>query len=391
MSILQSVIMDPVYHSNKRTEFKLYNKGRVFQPNLRLANFGVSDVVTAAETVNFSRSGGLYSLIKNISLYFNDILVDQVKDASKYLSIQNLAQPIYTVFRNMNNQTVCSNIILDKDADDMTTLELDEVSNKVVGYVKLTDVFPLLKTMLSGRVVGDTVQAYPLADISEIRVSIEYETDVNKIFCEPQPQGFTVSQPQIIYTEIVGASVKDTSSVISFYAIENERFMLNATANKQSIRLRAFDGKIVSSLLFQNIPNNDEDPKLCLQYSQSLENEKVNLMINNNTYLPFQGVDNECKKLVYATNSSALGFHFSPTGAAMVDTEPFAQYGEELADLIGKISFLGVNVNRLISRIDYEVSFDGAQPVTVYCYGLVSKVLSRVGDKFMTSYTKLSK
>lgn len=392
VNVVQSVIVDPTFHSNKRTEFKLYNKGRVFQPDLRLVDFGVSAATNNQGPTAFSLSGGILSIIKHISLYFDDILVDQVKDASQYLSIQNLAQPSYTVFRDSNNKLVRSNLILNREEVDDATLELDEPSTALIGRLRLADVFPLLTIMNSVDAKGNLMS--PLVDINEIRVSIEYETTISKIFSAPLPTGFTVSQPAIIYTEIFGSSATMAPN-LRFDAVEGERFILSATNNKQSVRLRAFDQKILTSLLFQNLPNNQTDDNLCLQYSSSLPNEKVNLMVNGQSFLAFQGADNECKKLLWTTDSFALGYHFSPLGCAMtnVTDEQFTQYGNELLSLQSKLSYLGISVGRAIDRLFYEVSFDGqgGTPVTVHAYGKVSKIFSRIGDTFMTQYAQLSK
>jgi len=395
MSVSQSVILDPSFHSNKRTEFKIYNKGRVFQPNLRLVNFGVENIQTMQPSANFAVGGGLHSVIKNIYLYFNDILVDQIKDASQYLSIKNLAKPVYTVFRNYNNQLNCSNIILTRSQLDETVLQLNEGSNKLVGMLDLTQVFPLLSIMNTPTQDGVTY----LADINEIRVSVEYESSIPKIFSEPIPDGFSVSQPAIIYTEMFNVPVTNTNFDLSVTVIENERIILNAVTSKQNIRVRAFDGKILSHILFQNVSANAPDDLCCLQYSDVLQDEHVNIMVNGTSLLPFQGVDNECKKLSWTTDSMALGTHFSPLGSAMDNVGGaghFAKYDARLQLLQSKLSYLGLNVNKIISRIDYEVSYrprfdpaDDPIPVTVYIYGGVTKTISKRGDTIVSQYNKI--
>jgi hypothetical protein len=378
--ITQSVIVDPTFHSNKRTEFKLYNKGRFYAPNLRLVDFGVSDIQGNVNP-NFCILGGLYSVIKNISLYFNDVLVQQVKDASQYLSIKNAVKSNYTVFRDVNNNIVCSSVVLDRSQENQAQLKLIKGTSKLTGVLYLNQVFSLLDTMNSAKL--------NLADINEIRVSIEYETDVNKIFSsEDLPQGFSISQPSIIYTEFFNLT-GPTDFKLAVQSVENERFIVQPNNNKQSIRVRAFDGKTVANIICQNLPNNQVSNLLGYQYSQKLEGEKVNLMVNSAMMLPFQGVDNEAKKLVWTSKS--MGNHFSPLLSAMenFNLNAFqAVYDDRLAELASKLSYLSVDLNKKIDRIDYEVSWDGQgqNNTTVYVYGHVEKIISKQGDMIRSMY-----
>ena len=376
--ITQSVIVDPTYHSNKRTEFKLYNKGRFYSPNLRLVDFGVTDIQGNVNP-NFCILGGLNSIIKNISLYFNDILVQQVKDASQYLSIKNTIKPNYTIFRDLNNNVVGSSVILDTTHDE--TLKLLKGTSKLTGVLYLSQVFSLLDSMIAAQL--------NLGDINEIRVSIEYETDVNKIFSsEDIPAGFNISQPSIIYTEFFNLT-GPTDFKMSVTSVENERFIVQGNNNKQSIRLRAFDGKTVSNLICQNLPNNQVSNLLGYQYSERLNDEKVNFMVNNAVLLNFQGFDNEAKKLVLTAKS--MGNHFSPLLSAMENYNLNAfegVYDDRLAELAGKLSYLSIDLNRKINRLDYEVSWAGADEdnVTVYVFGHVEKTIAKMGDKILTMY-----
>ena len=381
--ISQSVIVDPSFHSNKRTEFKLYNKGRFYSPNLRLVDFGVTNIQGGVNP-NFCILGGLNSIIKQISLYFNDILVEQVKDASQYLSIKNIVKPNYTVFRDMNNNVVCSSIILDRSQENQNELKLIKGTSKLTGVLYLSEIFNILSTIETAKSL--------LADINEIRVSIEYESDVNKVFSsENLPTGFSISQPSIIYTELFNVPNMSSDWQYSVDNVESERFILQGTNNKQSIRVRAFDGKTVTKLLFQNLPNNQVSELLGYQYSQKLVNEKVNFMVNNAVLLNFQGFDNEAKKLVLTAKS--MGDHFSPLLSAMenFNLEAFQEtYDDRLASLASKLSYLSVDLNRKIDRLDYEVSWagQGEDSVTVYAYGLVRKVVNKSGDKIVSMYAK---
>lgn len=382
---MQSVILDPYYHSNKRTEFKLFNRNRQFSPKLRLVNFGVSATTPAGLNVDsFNIAGGILSIIKNIYLYFDDILVDQIKDANQYLPIKNLSKKAYTTFRDVDNKTKCSNLNLQRSEVDPTELDLVEPSGKLLGYLDLTEVFPLLSVLNSS--------AIKLAGIMEIRVSIEYETNADKMFIEERPTAFTINQPEIIYDEYFGMEVANNGDfTVNINAVENERFVLAGNNNKQSVRVRAFDGKYLMSVLFQNVLNaNLIDDDLCVSKSDVLQNEKVNLMIDGSSLINFQGSDNDAKKLAFTVDSLALGNYFAPTGTTMdnVDAGQFVKYGAELQNVVGHLSYLGLNIMRSVGRIYYEVSYNGTGqgPCTVFVYGQVLKAVVKRGSTYLTSY-----
>ncbi len=382
----QSVILDPYYHSNKRTEFKLFNRNRQFSPKLRLVNFGVSQTTPAGlDADSFNIAGGILSLIKNIYLYFDDILVDQIKDANQYLPIQNLHKKMYTTFRDVDNKIKCSNLNLLRTEVDPTVLDLVEPSGKLLGMLDLTEVFPLLAVLNASSIM--------LASIMEIRLSIEYETNINKIFVAPVPQNFTINQPEIVYDEYFGMQVANNGDFsVNIGAVENERFLLSGVAYKQSVRVRAFDGKYLMNLLFQNVLNNAPiDDNLTVSKSDILNDEKVNLQINGATIVNFQGVDNDAKKLSFTVDSLALGNHFCPTGMSMQNAGVgnFGKYGPGLDALQTHLSYLGLDVNRMINdRILYEVSYagDAQGACTVYAYGKVLKAVIKQGSTYLTSY-----
>ena len=103
-------IIVPIYHSNKRTEFRIPSDGRVLLSGLRLVNFGTTNAKDNAgelvETIYLSASG-ILGTIHQISLLSNNQVLDQLRDAAKYLTFKNLQQSNESLY-NLNQYMVKS-------------------------------------------------------------------------------------------------------------------------------------------------------------------------------------------------------------------------------------------------------------------------------------------
>jgi hypothetical protein len=380
-----SQILDPIYHSNTRTEFKLFGRDRVYMPKMRLSSFGVSAVVNplpAPQRAQFNLEGGVYSLIKQASLYFNDILVDQVKDASRVLPIQKNVMSSYEA-SNDSYFRRCTGIAPVWKAENNIVLDRLPLSYKLVGLLSLAEVFPVLK------------QAPALPNIYEIRVVIEYETNKGAIFANPLPQSFTVSEPKIIVDEMMDTAEvseflnKDMS--LSIPCVLTERVIVSASTNPQSIRLMAFDGMTLIRLVANAQINNLSDIALCNSKSDVVQGETINFMVNSRKLLPYRGLDHPQKKLYIAGRS--MGDHISPFGGAdgnlvgdVADTFEDV-YSTSLINTIGnKLSYTAVDVNNRISNLYFEISKTQENTIYYYFYGLVFKYLAKKGDVVETGY-----
>lgn len=385
MSILTSQILDPIYHSNSRTEFKIFGRDRIYTSKMRVCSFGCSEVTPAGDT-NYNIEGGVYALLKQASLYFNDVLVDQVKDASKVLSIQNNVMNTYDA-SNIAKDKKCSNIAYEWNPANPQQLDLENFNDKLLGHINLDDVFPVLR-----------VSAF-LPNIYEIRVVFEYETDPNKIFIYVQPDSFKVSEPKIIVDEVMDRD-SDTVKMLSapltlanIPCIITERVIVSSSTSPQTIRLRAFDGMNLLRLVANAVIGNQTSDAEALIFSRSdvIEDEKINFIVNNVKLLQFNGMDHPQKKIYMSSES--MGDFLCPFGGAdlnLVD-DPLTTFDEVYTDsltasLVGKLSYTAVDINRKINRLEFEVSKSETNTIYYYFFGVVFKYLIKKGDVVETGY-----
>lgn len=383
MSLLTSQIFDPLYHSNSRTEFKVFGRDRLYSSKMRLSSFGCS---VPEGPANYNIEGGAFALIKQASLFFNDILVDQVKDASKVLSIQNNIMSTYYA-SNVAKDKKCSNIVYEWNPENSSILDIETFNGKLLAHVNLDDVFPVLK-----------VSAF-LPNIYEIRVVIEYESNINNIFVYPQPTGFTVNEPKLIIDEFMERDQEMMKMLNSPLTLANvpciitERVVVSPSTSPQSIRLRAFDNMSLLRLVANAVINNQTDNSEALIFSRSdvISDEVINFMVNNVKLLPFKGLDHPQKKLYIAGQS--MGDHLCPFGGADINLvgDPLDVFEDAYtpsltASLVGKLSYTAIDINRKISRLDFEVTKSQADTVYYYFFGVVFKYVIKKGDVVETGY-----
>ena len=381
---LVSQIFDPIYHSNSRTEFKVFGRDRVYLSKMRVSSFGVSSVTNPLPVpqASFNVEGGVLSLIKQASLYFNDILVDQVKDASKVLSIQTNVMSSYTA-SNIAYHKLATGIVPEWDAEVPEILSLAPVSRKLLGLVHLDSVFPVLRTLTF------------LPDIYEIRIVFEYESNKNLIFTTPLPVTFTVSEPKLIIDESMdmaeNASLLKKQIAIQVPCILTERVVVSQSVNPQSIRLRAFDGMNLIRLVANAVVNNTPDDVLCASKSDAIEGEVINFMVNGAKLLPFNGLNHPQKKLYIA--GSSMGDHLSPFGGADINLvgDAFDTFEDVYSNQVinatsAKLAYTAVDINNRVNRLDFEVSKTLAQTIYYYFYGVVFKYVVKKGDTVETGY-----
>lgn len=398
--MLKTQIVQPIYHSNQRTEFRVGSKGKVLLPNLRLCNFGISAITAggaAPGTMDtFGFAGGCLSLIKNIVLYSGNVILDQITDADQWLGISNMITSAPEA-RDLKQKLLCSNLnILSLDDGDLRhSITFQLLEGKLLGRVNLQDVFPFLNAQITGPnkqpIMGEDGSPMTLdylPDFDDLRLVIEYHTAANHIFAAPnitapngRPTAWTVSQPELVYEEVVD---EEFAAEIMKYrpvryvvrAIERER--LDLTQNG-SVRLRAFDGKQLYNLVMQTISDNTSDPQLCYAYSTLQPGEKMQLVVNGRKLLPFQGADSAARKS--ALFSDTLESFISFTGSTDInfgnrDAKAAAPvFAPRPAAMIGDLSFLGVSILDTVSQLEleYQNSTAYAAPIQIWAWGEVFK------------------
>jgi hypothetical protein len=389
---LRTNYLVPFFHNNTRTEFRIQSDDKVVLTNMRLCDFGISDFDSDANDLAYARSAGLYALIKNIYLYSGSVLVDQMRDCSKYMGIKN-AKATSADMYDLNQQLLCSNNVLETfqitDPQHPDQVEMNINDQKLIGRVPLSQIFALLRAT-------DTFNMW-----NDLRLVIEYNTNSVEIFQTELPNSWTINTPLLGYDELVvdeagrDAMMKQGRAITLVYSqTERERWYVPQGASYYSQRLRAFDSKTLSSVVVQTKLPNVPDQYLANNYSLAVDGEAINLVVNGKKLLPYTGCSTPNMKLAMFNDS--FGQVVSFTGEAdSIDTDQAELdniYGPIAQELLGRFSFFGCDVLNKINTLDVEYSRNTAiagntVEFELWMFGQVQMYLKKdATGRIMTGY-----
>lgn len=357
MSLLRTVVLEPSSHTNTKTVFRIPSAGKLLMPELRICNFGVTTSGTANGQETYTYGQGIYALLKAVRLYANNILIDQFQDSSRFLVLKNLNTTTNYGY-DVNQRTICSNVNMqDEYAPGFTGLK--PILNKLLGRLDLSSVLSFLNAV-------PMLYNYP-----ELRVELEYYTDVTSIFSEDGNSGdpgftFQVNMPSMLYTQEMDedklALVKgEAPKMIAFFAWEREFIQSVNFGQLQSPRVRAFDSKFVNKLVLQKLWNvgrgRTQNVKLGYGRSDAFSSEQINYIINGSKQLMFNGHDLPSRRS--AQVNDLLGPIVTPFNSwnTMSDATQLIMF-ESMYDLTGSLSWDAVSVGRVINRLDVEMTFN---------------------------------
>jgi hypothetical protein len=389
--------LEPVSHSNSRTEFVLFNSGeKMIFPNMRLLKMGCSAKKadgTAENNAQFIYNGGIQNVIRNITLYSDGIVLDQLRNADRWLAFKNLnesAAGLQALTAYLNG----SNMAMDHDDYFVNLDVVNTNSNDVVGRMELGRVLPILQ------------QIEGLPGVRDLRLVIEYNTLIADVYAAEAtlPSSFTVNRPLLVYEELEGSNAKREmmkrlqAKPVVWRAIENERLYLSAIADAEKVvvdrRLKGFDGKRINRAVMMVDNITSSNPLLGHKRSTAMPDEKINMTVNGKQLLQFSGVDTVNRKL--ATLDS-WGQYNVINGTQFVDISGGTDtgYASELVQkLNGQLSYCNFNINQAISdlQIKYErtgnaLLADSLEALHLYIFAEIPKFL-RFDKNLQVGYTQ---
>lgn len=385
---LRTDYLVPFFHSNTRTEFRIMSQDKILLTNMRLCDFGAV-ITDPLQVADYVRGAGVYALIKNIYLYSGAVLIDQMRDCSKYMAIKNMKASSADIY-DLNQRLLCSNNVLEvsnsgENPELATAVDMNEPTNQLLGRVPLSQIFGLLRSIETFNMWND------------IRLVIEYNTDPNTIFGDyptaPRPAAgeWTINTPLLATDELVvdeagrDAMMKAGRSVsVVFQQVERERWYVPNNQTYYSQRLRAFDTRILSSLVVQTLDQAGlPDDQLGFNYSSQIVGEKLNLVVNGKKLLPYQGADTPNKKTAMFQDSFGSHICFTAENDTLNvgEAEVQAAYGDYATELLGKLSFFGCDVMNRIATLDVEYTRadvgDPLPELELWAFGMVSLYLKK--------------
>lgn len=260
---VETAIIDPVFHSARRCEFRLPERDGAYLPNLRLGNLGV----TANALTAYALGCGTASCIRRIQLMDGNEELDSLREANAWLTFKS--------FFRSNAEAAAIKMPEEGGAGrgftSSTSLEvkvpepLKKYANTVAvggtevftGYLDLRVVFPLLDQL-----THLNTKMFP-----NLRVVIEYETDAARILVAdnqvPVPTTPILMADVITDAALIATLDKQLMSGPVFYdAIEVDRMGIpvvpgvadhTAGSKAQSVVLQSkgFLGKYVKRICIQ--------------------------------------------------------------------------------------------------------------------------------------------
>jgi hypothetical protein len=386
MSLSNDIIthqLDPVLFDQHRCEFRIDPK--VWLSNWRLADLGC--VLTAgsptidgtAQSVRYASHLGAYALIDRIRLLNGTVEIAELRNVKQYIAFNNLQRTnanAFNVNRILNKSSFAFDLELDttpkmavKDYAQSETSITDDAATTPLSYLDLTQVLPFLKA-----------QSYVLGtELQSLRLIIDWvpmtTATIKSVFVgQTLPTSINIIKPTLLLDEVADKAnaSKLKNSAISYINWDHEVVNLDAVTTSPQIirqRLRGFDDKMVRRVLMINEDVNNSQPSAYMggMTSNAMYNEKINFTLNGQKMLNYSGIETSNQKLAMLNDN--FGTHIFPQGAQFFDLEHkdklFKAHNVfnnatklEANNLVGQMSYLGVNISSNIDELLLEYQRD---------------------------------
>ena len=407
---VQTEIFDAVFDSSKyRSQFNLTND-KLYMSNLRLLNVGLTAV---DNTKRYNLVNGVGAVIKNITLYSDNTIIDKVVNFSDYSAFQQynktnqansdvskllMRNGLGFVFERAPRTTdtpspLAPNSVLIKEAFPNSP-HVPSLSREtsVKGFLNLRECFPILR--------GDGgLKFLHTGLMKNMKLVIEYMTAGVLV------DGATGVVDGTTQPILVADSVADPAAASKFLSefksqqwvsSELESVVLPASAvvgkQYQKFRLTGAEGKIVNSLLIQKKGSTAVSTLYDSHGSETMIDEAVQIYVNGAAHLAEQGVVAPMQRLALLHDSfGVLNTHTCASDLKMYLPTNFV---DDAPNRCGRLDWFGCIVNKRVSSLDLDFSrsiVSGAearysQAITLNVFYGVVKALVKTANGFEVVY-----
>ena len=377
-SSVRTNILDPVFfRANHRAEFRLPSDTYVLS-NMRLVNIGaIADTATA-----YNGLGGSASTIESIILMDGNVLLDQV-----------LEMPIKNAFNQFNNTSQRAKDMLPGNTQSKFGLNYSGALNDStpanepklrLWNVKNTDINTTEATTETSRIALQELLPFlqnmfliNTQVFKNLRLVINYNTDVSQYAANAAVANPTSVQPQLIFDE--SDTPLQPPQDFEFDMIEHDRFQVPSGAglvsagNTKAVqpvsnRLNGFENKFVKRVLlvktpllattYQATPNNNN--RYGPLGSKSFLNEVFQVRLNGSNMFPGNGINNENQRLssVVDTFGNCALYPFG-NGNAFLNGATDYDRTSVLLDgntIISELDYYAVRINQSVADLSIEFS-----------------------------------
>jgi len=376
MSSSISRVLDPLIDQvNNRVEFALPSN-TILSSDIRLLNIGA---IVSEDTREYNRMAGGLSLIKNIYLQSNGVTLDQVLDANTWIAFKQQLKShgqAESLERNLvgNSQglIVTSDAVLGTPYTPKPLATTLAASGKTM--ISLTDVLPLLRA----------TRMLPTTIFTDLRLVIEYETDIVKIGTTSIGSLTTMLTPFVVVDEMLDADFIKTQTNayqgVGFMSIERDMVFAPTSlasvsgvagnvVNSHSMQMRGYDNKFISRVLFvpkalnSNAYIGGADGVVAGGGGLgaiALLKPSYNVVVNGSNKIAGQGLIGYSE--IQGRTMDTWGQMNVPTQANTPGVYHEGDIYSHAADYVGYAGYMGLTVNDSIQsfylNLDYTAQFD---------------------------------
>lgn len=303
---VKTLLVDPRYHDDsRRTEFRLDEF--MYFSNMRLANIGAVANVTSF----YNRIGGSLSLIKNIYLYDGNQLLDQLRDAYKWLTFDTLnnsnsKQESEYKYLQMNGLGFVRYGVISPNTTRISGSPPFASSSN--DYPENTDRKDLLrntedntsKSWLDLRRCFGLLREYPFIPgrmFKNLRIVIEWRNTASLVTSKPIQAGSItkILKPLLIVDQLMNEDIEknviDTymKNGLNYYSHELDRVVVplavDGTKSENDFELKGFNNKYLRRCLVVNEPSNSSKIKAINDCSIA-QDETFRIHVNGKDIFP---------------------------------------------------------------------------------------------------------
>jgi hypothetical protein len=401
-------LVDPINHTNKRSEFLLPVGDHMYFSNLRLLNVGCT-LSQVGQDVLYNGLTGSLSCIKSIFLYDGRTVLDSVIDFQNIVSFLNykstnmkssqINKPLlHHSLGFIYAQDVGLNAIIREDYKDINKTPTTNADTTPLCHIDLTLILPMLSAIGS----LDTTM------FKNLRLVLEYDTK-NAVVEENDVNTITVAsvvQPLLVVDELVNMMAvqqirKDFKGVV-WNAYENEKVNVpehpeTSTTQQLTYKLSGLaSNKNLGRVFIQKSSTayTITDNYLFLSNgSLAMWNEKVNVLCNGVQLLPYDGISrpNERLALLDMTFGNCNSISTCNSGSIWQSDDKI----QSVQNFCGTLDYIGLNIGRRCNELVVNYSrdfFDESSviyklPLTLNIVAEVSKSLVMTGKGYQVLYT----
>jgi hypothetical protein len=403
---IRSEQIDPrLDQSNKRAEFR-FNPASVYLSNMRLLNVGIT-----ATQADYDVGSGALSVIKNITLLSDGLVIDQLRDVDRYGAFinynkSNAGNKSVNRFLKLNNLGYEVSKLNDSNVPEETKIVTPFTANQFNttldttkrSWLDLKELLPFLSQVLY----------LPTDILKNMVLRIEFNSAVGTAQNTTAPLLVADSMGDDATAEKMAREFKGAT----YISVEQDQVVIDGLsptaanpAPAQSVKkmLKGFDNKYLNRVVFCKIPNSDStdvSTELSRQSrSQLYFREGENLRVNGRQLL-VESLNTPNKALaqltdVYGTCNAYLN---------QLDSAKAGVFQPQVLDTLGEQDYRAFLVGELIE--DLEVTFErtGAHDntktdannkltqinngLTLIAFGQVKKTLSVQNGQLLVGYPR---